>query len=74
MRCFLYKKYNFIPVFISILHTYDRALNWNPHIHMILLDDGISKTNFKNINFFYESHFRFIGKNEFRQIKKQFIS
>ena len=77
-----YKKYNLIPAFISVLHTYGRALNWNPHIHMILLDGGISKTNFKNIDFFSYASFRKrfmkvlldlleneLGKNEFRQIK-----
>ncbi len=77
-----YKKYNLIPAFISVLHTYGRALNWNPHIHMILLDGGISKTNFKNIDFFSYASFRKrfmkvlldlleneLGKNKFRQIK-----
>ena len=77
-----YKRDNLIPAFISVLHTYGRALNWNPHIHMILLDGGISKTNFKNIDFFSYASFRKrfmkvildlleneLGKDEFRQIK-----
>ena len=77
-----YKRDNLIPAFISVLHTYGRALNWNPHIHMNLLDGGISKTNFKNIDFFSYASFRKrfmkvildlleneLGKDEFRQIK-----
>lgn len=30
------KSENFIPCFISTLHTFGRDLKWNPHIHMIL--------------------------------------
>lgn len=79
-----YKKYNLIPAFISVLHTFGRPLNFNPHIHMILLDGGISKTfnKFVNVNFFSYASFRKrwmklildlleneLGKNEFRKIK-----
>ncbi|MDD4187929.1 MAG: transposase [Bacilli bacterium] len=31
---------------MSVLHTYGRDLKFNPHIHMILLDGGISENNF----------------------------
>ena len=77
-----YKKFNLTPAFISVLHTYGRALNFNPHIHMILLDGGISKTNFVKVDFFSYASFRKrfmkvlldlleneIGKTEFRKIK-----
>lgn len=79
-----YKKHNLIPAFISVLHTFGRPLNFNPHIHIILLDGGISKTfnKFINVNFFSYASFRKrwmklildlleneIGKNEFRKIK-----
>ena len=79
-----YKKQNLIPAFISVLHTYGRPLNFNPHIHMILLDGGISKTNnnFIGVNFFSYSSFRKrwrklildlleneLGKSQFRKLK-----
>lgn len=70
------------PAFISILHTYGRTLNFNPHIHMILLDGGVSKTKFYKVDFFSFSFLRkrfrknllnlleeYIGKNDFRKIK-----
>ena len=55
-----YKKQNLIPVFISILHTYGRPLNFNPHIHMILLDGGISNITNKivSVDFFSYASFR----------------
>ncbi len=53
-----YKKDNLKPAFISVVHTYGRSLNFNPHIHMILLDGGISNTTFKNITFFSYASFR----------------
>ena len=77
-----YKKFNLTPAFISVLHTYGRPLNFNPHIHIILLDGGISKTEFKNIDFFSYPSFRKrfmkvildlleenIGKDNFRKLK-----
>lgn len=81
-----YKKQNLIPVFIFVLHTYGRPLNFNPHIHMILLDGGISNiTNkFVSVDFFSYASFRKrwmklildlleneIGKNDFRKIKNK---
>lgn len=77
-----YKKLNLTPAFISVLHTYGRSLIFNPHIHIILLDGGISKTEFKNIDFFSYPSFRKrfmkvildlledkIGKDNFRKLK-----
>ena len=77
-----YRKLNLTPAFISVLHTYGRSLIFNPHIHMILLDGGISKTGFKNIDFFSYPSFRKrfmkvildllednIGKDDFRRLK-----
>lgn len=79
-----YKKKELIPAYISILHTYGRSLIFNPHIHMILMDGGISnKTNdFVNVNFFSYPSFRKrfmkvlldlleedIGKKKFRKLK-----
>ena len=77
-----YKKNKLTPAFISILHTYGRSLIWNPHIHMILLDGGVSKTGLIKVDFFSYSSFRKrfmkvlldllekdIGKEQFRKIK-----
>ena len=79
-----YKKKNLIPAFVSVLHTYGRPLNFNPHIHMILLDGGISDKDFVKINFFSYASFRKrwmklildyleneLGKDEFRKIKNK---
>ena len=81
-----YKKKDVIPAFVSILHTFGRSLIFNPHIHMILLDGGISKVNndFIKIDFFSYPSFRKrfmkvlldilendIGKDNFRKLKNQ---
>ena len=77
-----YKKKNLTPAYISVLHTYGRSLIWNPHIHMILLDGGISKTGIVKVDFFAYASFRKrfmkvlldllendIGKDKFRNLK-----
>ncbi len=79
-----YKKYNLIPAFVSILHTFGRSLVFNPHIHIILLDGGISNitNSFVSVNFFSYPSFRKrwmkvlldllekdIGKQKFRKLK-----
>lgn len=79
-----YKKQSLIPAYISILHTFGRNLVFNPHIHMILLDGGISNknNNFVSLNFFSYPSFRKrwmkvlldllekdIGKKEFKKLK-----
>lgn len=79
-----YKKQNLTPAYISVLHTYGRSLVWNPHIHMILLDGGISKTGMVKVDFFAYSSFRKrfmkvlldllekdIGKEKFKDIKNK---
>ena len=81
-----YKKQSLIPAFISVLHAYGRPLNFNHHIHMILLDGGISNiTNkFVSVDFFSYASFRKrwiklildlleneIGKNDFRKLKNK---
>ena len=55
-----YKKKNAIPAFISIIHTFGRSLIFNPHIHMILMDGGISNINkeFIKVDFFAYPSFR----------------
>lgn len=79
-----YKKKDIIPAYISILHTFGRSLIFNPHIHMILMDGGISNKckEFIKVDFFSYPSFRKrfmkvlldmleedIGKSEFRKIK-----
>ena len=81
-----YKKKDLIPAYVSILHTFCRSLVFNPHIHMILLDGGISNkcNEFIKISFFSYLSFRKrfmkalldmleedIGKITFRKIKNQ---
>ena len=81
-----YKKYDITPAFISIHHTFGRNLCFNPHIHMILLDGGISNKNkdFIKIDFFSYPSFRKrymkifldmlendIGKKDFRKLKNE---
>lgn len=81
-----YKKLDVTPAYVSILHTFGRSLVFNPHIHMILLDGGISnKTNsFIKIDFFSYPSFRKrfmkvlldlleddIGKDNFRKLKNE---
>lgn len=52
----LNKSENFIPGFISTLHTFGRDLKWNPHIHMILSEGASGNfTTWRSI-----SHFPFI--------------
>lgn len=81
-----YKKKDLIPAYVCILHTFGRSLIFNPHIHMILLDGGISNkcNEFVKINFFSYPSFRKrfmkvlldmlendVGKVTFRKIKNQ---
>lgn len=77
-------KIKIIPAFVSVLHTYGRPLNFNPHIHMILLDGGITNNKFIKVDFFSYASFRKrwrklildyleheIGKQEFCKIKNE---
>lgn len=73
-----------IPAYICILHTFGRSLIFNPHMHMILMGDGISNKSkeFVKVNFLSYPSFRKrfmkvlldlleddIGKAKFRKVK-----
>ena len=38
----LNKSKNFVPGFVCVLHTFGRPLEWNPHIHCLITEDGFS--------------------------------
>ena len=43
----------FTPGFILVLHTFGRDLKWNPHIHCLLSEGGLGKSNmWRNITHF----------------------
>lgn len=47
-----------VPGYICVLHTYGRDLKWNPHIHMLISEGGLTNSSmkFKSIKHFnYES-------------------
>ena len=85
IKCWFKEKYKdqkITPAFVCVLHTFGRSLVFNPHIHMILLDGGISDNKFIKIDFFSYSFLRKrwmklildyleseLGKDEFRKIK-----
>lgn len=86
IKCWFKEKYKMkvIPAFVSVLHTYGRPLNFNSHIHMILLDGGIADNKFIKIDFFSYASFRKrwmklildyleneVGKQESRKIKNE---
>ena len=42
----------FIPGAIITLHTFGRALNWNPHVHCLVTEGGMANNNcYKHIQF-----------------------
>jgi len=46
------KKKTFTPGIILTLHTFGRALNWNPHIHCLLTEGGMDEeSNYKRISY-----------------------
>ena len=51
------KSKNFTPGFICVLHTFGRPLEWNPHIHCLISEGGLSDDGFwrtvKHFNFRY---------------------
>lgn len=50
---------NFTPGFIMILHTFGRDLKWNPHIHCLISEGGLSDDGFwRNIRYFNYSFLR----------------
>ena len=40
-----YKKENYIPGIIAILHTYGRDMKWNTHIHTIVTEGAMGNSN-----------------------------
>jgi predicted SnoaL-like aldol condensation-catalyzing enzyme len=40
------KSENFVPGFICVLHTFGRPLEWNPHIHCLIFEGGLSDNGF----------------------------
>ena len=55
----LNKSKNFVPGFICVLHTFGRPLHWNPHIHCLLTEGGLSDDGFwRNVNHFHYSYLR----------------
>lgn len=48
---------NFVPGFICVLHTFGQPLEWNPHIHYLITEDGFSDKSFwrpvKHFNYAY---------------------
>lgn len=54
---------NYTPGFILVLHTFGRDLKWNPHIHCLVSEGGLSDNNFwKTVNHF---NYNFL-RNAFR--------
>lgn len=43
------KSKNFVPGFICVLHTFGRPLEWNPHIHCLISEGGLSDDGFWRI-------------------------
>ncbi len=82
-----YGKKRFKPGFILVIHTFGRDDKWNPHIHALLAELGVSNNNCKKIDFipFNMLRKRFqkvlldlleknIGKQNFRTLKNKVYS
>ena len=55
----LNKSKNFTPGFIMVLHTFGRDLKWNPHIHCLLSEGGLSDDGFwRHVSHFNYSYLR----------------
>ena len=53
------KSMNYTPGFILVLHTFGRDLKWNPHIHCLLSEGGLSDSGlWKNVKHFNYSFLR----------------
>ena len=47
------KSLNFTPGFIMVLHTFGRDLKWNPHIHCLISEGGLSDNGiWRNVRHF----------------------
>lgn len=82
-----YGKKGFKPGFILVIHTFGRDDKWNPHIHALFAELGVSNNNCKKIDFipFDMLRKRFqkvlldlleknIRKQNFRQLKNKVYS
>lgn len=59
------KSKNFTPGFICVLHTFGRPLKWNPHIHCLISEGGLSDTGeWRNI---YHFNYRLL-RESFRTV------
>ena len=53
------KSENLTPGFIMVLHTFGRDLKWNPHIHVLLTEGGMSEQGtYKNIHYIHYEQLR----------------
>ena len=43
------KSQKFTPGFISVLHTFGRDLKWNPHIHCLISEGGLSAVSYTHL-------------------------
>ena len=44
----------FIPGIFTVIHTFCRDLKWNPHVHMMVAEEGTRrKTDWKHIRHFH---------------------
>ena len=50
---------HYTPGFISVLHTFGRPLEWNPHIHCLITEGGLSNDGFwRTVKHFHYSLLR----------------
>ena len=57
------KTKNYTPGFIMVLHTFGRDLKWNPHIHCLISEGGLSDDGYWK----HKSHFNYTFlRNAFR--------
>lgn len=57
------KSENLTPGFIMVLHTFGRDLKWNPHVHVLVTEGGMTEQGvYKQINYIH-----------FEQLRKSFM-
>ena len=53
------KSENLTPGFIMVLHTFGRDLKWNPHIHVLLTEGGMTEQGtYKNVHYIHYEQLR----------------
>lgn len=57
------KSENLTPGFIMVLHTFGRDLKWNPHIHVLLTEGGMTD----------QKHFKHVKYINFELLRKSFM-